>query len=214
MERFSPGQTVVLRGFGRVDVSVSRALAGIVIEDADSGLVVFTPGETRYKDRFRGSYDVGTPAAEPGYLDRAWGGRHTVRVYLPSEPFSVWWFFSSSFQFIGWYGDLHTPFVRTPIGIDARDHCLDVVASADGTWAWKDEAAFARRLETGVDSERHQAAVRAAGRAFVDRLTTRAAPFDRRWEDWRPPPDWTARELPSTWLDDYGTRPHFPPTNL
>lgn len=214
MERFRPGQTVVVRGFGRADVSVGRALAGIAIEDLESGLVVFTPGETRYKDRFRGSYEVGTPAREPGYLDRAWGGRHTVRVYLPGEPFSVWWFFSSGFEFLGWYGDLHTPFVRTPIGIDARDHCLDVVASPDRKWAWKDEADFARRLETGVDSERHQAEVRAAGRAFIERLGTGQPPFDRRWEDWRPPRDWAPRQLPGSWLDDFGTRGRFPPTSV
>lgn len=214
MECFSHGQTVVLRGFGRADVSVGRALAGIVIEDTHAGLVVFTHGDTRYKDRVRGDHGLGTPAVEPGYLDRSWGGRHTVRVLVPGEPFAVWWFFSSAFEFLGWYGDLQTPFVRTPIGADARDHCLDVVALPDGRWAWKDETDFARRLETGVDSARHQALVRAAGHEVIRRMQERQPPFDRRWEDWRPPAGWGPRELPATWLDDFGTRASLPPTDV
>ncbi|MCB0087144.1 MAG: DUF402 domain-containing protein, partial [Caldilineaceae bacterium] len=58
--------------------------------------------------------------------------------------------FDASGSFTGWYGNIEAPFVRTPLGIDTHDLALDVVATADGQWRWKDEDEFRRRLEVGI----------------------------------------------------------------
>ena len=81
-------------------------------------------------------------------------------------------------------------------GLDTRDFALDVVATPDGQWRWKDEKEFQRRLELGIDSPEHQAKVRAAGTDFIDRFERMSWPFNAGWERWRPPDDWQLRHLP------------------
>jgi predicted RNA-binding protein associated with RNAse of E/G family len=130
-----------------------------------------------------------------------------VRLHLPGEAFSVYAFYDETHTLIGWYGNLEAPFVRTKIGIDTQDHALDVVADPAGRWHWKDEVEFARRLELGLDTPDHQTSVRRAGEDFIARLCAGDAPFDQRWAEWRPPPNWEARSLPPSWKDALGA--HF-----
>src|SRR5690606_25032964 len=123
------------------------------------------------------------PSREREYADRTWH-TNTIRLYLPGRSFSVWLFFNQKGEFTSWYGNLEAPFIRTPLGIDTRDHGLDVVIHPDGRWVWKDEDEFARRLEVGIDSAAHQAAVRAAGEACVNCFQHHASPFNQGWEHW------------------------------
>jgi hypothetical protein len=211
MKRWSRGDTVVVRNIARSDGGVSAAMAAIAIADDDEALALFIPVGTAAKDNYvvptaDRVAAVGTlpPSRLRAYADRVWQ-LNTVRLYLPDTAFSVWLFFSSDGAFSGWYGNLEAPYQRTPIGVDAQDHALDVVADAKGRWMWKDEAEFARRLETGLDSEAHQAAVQAAGREFIGRLEKMAPPFNRGWQNWRAPAAWTPRALPEGWDADYGT---------
>jgi Protein of unknown function (DUF402) len=211
MRRWSRGDTVVVRNIARSDGGVSAAMAAIAIADDDEALALFVPAGTVAKDNYVVPATdrvaaVGTlpPSRHRAYADRVWQ-LNTVRLYLPDVVFSVWLFFGSDGAFSGWYGNLEAPYQRTPIGVDAQDHALDVVADAKGRWMWKDEAEFARRLETGLDSVDHQAAVRAAGRTFIDSLEKKLPPFNRGWQDWRAPAAWTPRALSDGWDVDYGT---------
>jgi predicted RNA-binding protein associated with RNAse of E/G family len=129
----------------------------------------------------------------------------TIRLYLPDTAFSVWLFFGKDGAFASWYGNLEAPYQRTPIGVDAQDHALDVVADAKGRWRWKDEAEFARRLALGLDTAEHQERVWAAGRDFIARFEANASPFNRGWQDWHAPAEWMPRPLPDGWDADYGT---------
>ena len=108
-------------------------------------------------------------------------------------------------MFTSWYGNFEAPFIRTPIGIDTRDFALDVVATPDGTWQWKDEAEFQRRFEVGLDSAEHQARVRAAGENFIERLERREWPFDGEWQTWQRPDGWRLPRLPAAWRTDFGS---------
>jgi len=129
----------------------------------------------------------------------------SMRLYLPGRGYSVGLIFDENGGFMSWYGNLEAPFVRTALGIDTRDFALDVVATPDGRWRWKDEEEFARRLEVGIDSAAHQARVRAAGRDFIARFERSAWPFNAGWETWRPPAHWQSRSLPEKWAVDLGT---------
>ena len=95
--------------------------------------------------------------------------------------------------------------METPIGIDTRDHALDVAARPDGRWWWKDEEEFEERLKLGFDSAAHQAAVRAAGNEVIRRLESDEYPFASDWPDWRPERELPPPTLPATWEDDFGT---------
>ncbi|MBS0469780.1 MAG: DUF402 domain-containing protein [Proteobacteria bacterium] len=211
MRRSAAGETVVVRNIARSDGSVSMAVPTIAIRDDDEILALYIPVETVALDNY--AVPDGERAAAVGTLPSSRGRRHVgrrwqtsiLRLHLPGEAFSVWLFPDGQGGVASWYGNLEAPFVRTPIGIDIRDHALDVVADGKGCWRWKDEDEFARRLETGIDTVEHQAAVRAAGQSFIARLETRHAPFDMSWEDWQAPAQWLPRDLPANWQDDFGT---------
>ena len=186
------------------------AIPVIVISDDDL-LATFVPVGTVFKDNWVVSEDERVtavsnikPSAQRQYQECIWH-TNTIRLYLPGKAFSVWLFFTETWQPSAWYGNLEAPFVRTPLGIDTRDHGLDVVASPDGKWKWKDEAEFARRLELGIDSLVHQTAVRAAGEAFIQRFQRNDFPFNQGWNKWCPPADWQPRQLPSNWQVEFGT---------
>jgi hypothetical protein len=208
VKRWARGETVVVRNIARSDGSVTAALATIAIAD-DAALALYVPVGTIAKDNYvvpdrAAAVGIVPPSRQRPFVERVWQ-QATIRIYLPETAFSVWLFFGADGGFTSWYGNLEAPYRRTPIGIDAQDHALDVVADAKGRWAWKDEAEFARRLETGLDSAAHQAAVREAGRAFIARLERAEAPFNQGWQDWRAPQDWLPRPLPSGWDADFGS---------
>ncbi len=186
------------------------AIPAIVIRDEDL-LATYVPAGTRFMDNWvvpegERVTAVATikPSSQRQHKERIWH-TNTVRLYLPGKAFSIWLFFAENGQFSAWYGNLEAPFVRTPLGIDTRDYGLDVVASPDSTWRWKDEAEFAQRLELGIDSVAHQTAVRAAGEEFIYRFQHKTAPFDQGWENWLPPDAWQPCPLPANWNADFGT---------
>ncbi len=211
MNRWSTGATVVVRYIARSDGTVAMAMPTIAIRDDAEVLALYVPPGTTAKDNYVvpdaqrvAAVDTMQPSRQRQHVDRTWATA-AIRLYLPGQAFSVWLFFNEQGDFTTWYGNLEAPFVRTRLGIDTRDHALDVVAYPDGRWQWKDEAEFARRLDRGIDSVEHQLAVRAAGQAFITRFQQRAAPFDQGWEQWRPPAAWQARTLPIDWNADFGT---------
>jgi hypothetical protein len=212
---WSQGDTIVVRVIARSDGSVASATPAIVIRDDETVLAVFVPPGTVSKDNYvvpdgeraSAARNIG-PSRERQHQDRTWQVP-TVRLYTPGEAFSVWLFFNPAGDFVSWYGNLESPFLRTELGIDTRDHALDVVADVDGHWSWKDEAEFAARLAAGIDTPEHQLNVRAAGQAFITRLVKRNFPFDTGWERWRAPPDWLPRPLPADWNADFGSDAHL-----
>lgn len=123
----------------------------------------------------------------------------------PAAAHSVWWFWDQDGRFTSWYVNLEQPPVRwrdgALAGVDTVDYDLDVVASADGSWRWKDEHEFEERQaypdHYWVDDP---AAVRAEGERVVKLIEARRFPFDGTWCDFRPDPAWTVpSDLPAGW---------------
>jgi uncharacterized protein len=207
---FEGGDSIVIRTIASSDGTVVTATPGIAIEDGARLLAVYIPAGTLGKSNWVVPPEQRVAAVDS--LPRSGLRPHhdvkvseQVRLYLPGEWFSVGLSFHAPGVLGSWYGNLEAPFVRTPIGIDTRDFALDVIAFPDGTWRWKDEAEFARRLEVGLNSRAHQARVRAAGEEFVRRFAGRSWPFDAGWERWRPPAGWVSRALPPGWAADHGS---------
>jgi protein associated with RNAse G/E len=210
MKYWLKGDTIVIRNIAKSDGSVSMAIPAIAICDDDI-LALYVPPGTTYKDNYViapqdrvSAVTTSLPSNERPYVDRVWS-RPTIRLYLPDAAFSVWAFFNEQAQFVSWYGNLEAPYLRTSIGIDTRDHALDVVADAEGHWQWKDEAEFERRLTAGIDTPEHQASVRAAGLEFIKRIKHCQFPFNQDWQYWQAPEHWTPRPLPVNWKEDFGT---------
>ena len=97
--------------------------------------------------------------------------------------------------------NLEAPFIRTEVGVDTRDHTLDIVASPSLEWRWKDEDELDARVEHGIDTPEFAAAVRADGKQAVELIERAASPFSEPWPDWRPDPAWSPPELPQGWAD-------------
>ena len=101
--------------------------------------------------------------------------------------------------FVGWYGNLQAPLVRTPIGFDSTDHVLDVQIAPDRTWNWKDEDEFAIVQHRGLITPAEAVEIRAEGARVITALEQGSWPFTSGWEHWQPDPAWPIPALPDRW---------------
>jgi hypothetical protein len=118
----------------------------------------------------------------------------------PEIPYSVLFLREPDGNPRGWYVNLQTPMVRTPVGFDTVDHALDVLISTDrSSWTWKDEDELAEAVELGLFTPDDAAWFRYWGERGVEHLLLRLPPFDQDWESWLPDPSWPNAELPPGW---------------
>jgi hypothetical protein len=178
-----------------------------VVEDADDGLVVWLAPETpmirtRLADGRRFSQAplherYTTPVAR---RDSVWGGAGIIMIFPPAVPYSVWLFWDTRGNFLGWYGNLEDPHVRWERGVDSSDLHLDVCVSPNRVCEWLDEDEFA--VAVGLPdywTEHHVPAIRAAGERLMEMARDAEPPFDGRYVDFEPDPAWPVPELPDDW---------------
>ncbi len=101
--------------------------------------------------------------------------------------------------FIGWYVNLQEPLRRTRLGFETLDQELDLVVEPDGSWRWKDEDHLREAEALGLFSPALCRSIRAEAERVIAKIEARAAPFDGRWREWRPPAEWTMPALPPGW---------------
>jgi Protein of unknown function (DUF402) len=124
-----------------------------------------------------------------------WRGQGILKVAPTGAPWSVWLFWSESWEFRGWYVNLEDPHERIDHAVITQDHILDIVVEPDRTTQRKDED----ELDSAVASGRYSPAAAerfrgnaAAAEAVVGRW---GSPFCDLWEDWRPDPGWPTPQL-------------------
>jgi hypothetical protein len=209
--RFEPGWPVVRRYF-QLRESISVVKYGRVVSDDDRGLLLWVPagGPLRWLKAADGRHLRELAFSEwittPKRLwTGVWRGPGILVLLPPETAYSVWWFWHPDGTFANWYINLEEPSVRWRdgqlAGVDTVDHDLDVVASPDGSWQWKDEHELVERQQFPdhywVDDP---AAVRAEGERAVKLFEARRFPFDGTWCDFRPDPTWTVpADLPPGW---------------
>lgn len=209
--RLEPGR-VALRRYFQQGESISVVKFARVVSDDDRGLLLWVAdgGPLRWLKAADGrhlrqmSFNewISTPKRLwPG----AWRGPGILILLPPEAAHSVWWLWGADGGFTGWYINLEQPSVRWRdgelAGVDTVDHDLDILASPDGSWQWKDEEEF---LERQAFPEHYwvddPAAVRAEGERAAKLLQARRFPFDGTWCDFRPDPAWTVPpDLPAGW---------------
>ena len=131
-------------------------------------------------------------------VDSVWDRWNQLMLMVPGQWRATWVWWTPDWEFLGWYVNLEEPFRRTPLGFDARDLWLDVVADAERRWRWKDEDELERVIEHGLLSEAVAARARAEGEAAIADIERGAWPFTDNMRDWRPDPTWPTPTLKDT----------------
>ncbi|GAA2623131.1 DUF402 domain-containing protein [Paractinoplanes durhamensis] len=207
---FAPGRLILHRDTHRGRIAFVHPSR--VISDDERGLLVWLArGSTIAVERStdgRGPRDM--PFAEwatQQYELRpaTWQGPGVLRFFPVGADHSVWFFRTDEGDFKNYYVNLEESAVRWDdgdvAGIDVIDQDLDIVATPDLTWAWKDEDEFAERLALPDDYwVPDEAAVWAEGRQVIKLIEAAEFPFDGTWTDFQPDPSWpTPADLPAGW---------------
>jgi Protein of unknown function (DUF402) len=210
---FDRGTPVVLRSVrdhGHPHgVAVGFAVAGTVVLDTDDVVAVCTrPGSGLRTRAGRGSGPSGRivlPATWDGrHNNLVWEGQTVVRVHRRGDRWSVWRWHDGARWTDDWYGNLESPWRRSPIGFDTQDWALDVVGTGhpvEGPWAvrYKDDDELTWRVDRGALSAAHAAHIRKFGAKLMQRAQEALWPFNADWDAWLPDPDWTAVPMPEGW---------------
>jgi hypothetical protein len=198
MERFHPGDPIVLRELWRGRVFEARPM--VVVQDDPEQTALFLPPGVR----------CGVPIGEDGSAlrlpDRPWrleirprGAQPVLSFAWPDTPYAVLLWVAEDQRRV-WYVNLEEPIVRTPLGFDTVDHALDVVIELDRSyWRWKDEDELAHAVRAGLFSVEEADEFRRWGERAVERVLARKPPFDFDWTRWTPDPRWPEPQLPAGW---------------
>jgi uncharacterized protein len=220
MPMWEPGTPIVVQELWREQLLAARPMT--VVRDDARLLALYTHPGARYRSaalgtaRYKASLAArieGMLAALPAHTERVGSDRHLLMLVPPRRGYSVWLFWSASWEHAGWYVNLELPLRRTARGVQVRDCTLDLVVRPDRSWSWKDRDEFAALRERGFFAPGVAERVERAAQRAVRAIDQWQAPFCDGWERWRPDPAWPVPELPQDWhvLERARrTRPHAP----
>jgi hypothetical protein len=212
--RFEPGRLVVHRHFQGDRLGLVKLCR--VVSDDERGLLLWLARGSAMLDR-RAVDGRGLRAmpfhewlrTETRLFPTNWQGEGILKLLRPGQAHSVWWFFTPTGAFNGWYVNLEDPAVRwqdgegdaAVLGVDYIDQDLDVVVSPDRSWRWKDVEEFTERLAHPNDYwVPDGSAVWDEGKRMIALAEAGAFPFDGSWCDFRPDPSWPVpTEFPAGW---------------
>jgi hypothetical protein len=191
VRRFETGERIELRETWSGQTWEVRE--GIIIEDSAAVIAAFTPAGSRAQTAVgEDGVRLRLPTASWSLHDvRMPAGVNHVGVHRPGCEHSVLAVLDDSWRLLYWYINLESDLARNERGFEYVDHFLDVVVAPDlASWKWKDEDELAEAVERGLVTEAEAGSVRAEGERAVEWLLARRPPYDRPWEDWRPPASW------------------------
>ena len=113
-------------------------------------------------------------------------------ILRPDDWHSTWVSWRADGSHYGWYINLQAPMHRNPIGFEAMDMMLDVVAEPDLTWRWKDREEFDEVAARGIFDSNTVDRVMTDALAVIDDVEHRRAPFNEPWPSWKPNSSWAA----------------------
>jgi predicted RNA-binding protein associated with RNAse of E/G family len=203
---FQIGQTILRRDIHFDDRITSVATARVVADDA-SGVLTWTAvgSEVMRRTTLAGEsvrkMTVAEVTAVPTMLvPMRWTDTNVLMLTPSGASHSIWWFFDTDGDFLGWYVNLETRSQRWSGGLDMRDLALDIWVEPDRSWQWKDEDEFAERTgHADYWTAAEAAAVRAEGERVIARIEAGASPFGGSLTDFKPNPTWEPTILPPTW---------------
>lgn len=137
-----------------------------------------------------------------GLADFTWRTNDALVLWKPGwmHATSLFWRTGTN-DFVGYYGNIQAPLVRTDRGFDSADYLLDVVIDPDLKTHWKDEDEWVEAREYGLLDIDLLDQVRAEGERIMAMAAARDWPFDGSLIHWRPDPAWGVPQLPADWAD-------------
>jgi len=203
--RWQPGTVIVQEEYWRHQLVTVRPVT--VVEDSERVLALFSHFGGPYRSgAMRGRQRIPLEERVRVYLSdqqpelrdevSRW---NALTLTPPSAGHSVWLFWDGDWRLTNWHVNLQAPLIRTPRGVIVRDYLLDLVLIPGLHWAWKDEDEFKALCERGVFSRSEEAAIRAEGERAIQAIERREWPFDARWLDWRPGPEWPVPDIREHW---------------
>ena len=197
--RWEPGDCITGRNIwgGRV----FTAWPFLVVEDRGDLLAAVMPAGARWmRPTDLDGNDIRLPHGPWRLREDVWRGHGLVRVFIGGAAHSVLVFLGDG-DVRRWYVNLEAPFRRTAIGLDTRDHHLDIVLTPDlRTATWKDEDELDDAVAFGSMTADEAATVRAEAARALHWIRRGDHPaIDGRWRTWRPPPHWRAPSLAPGW---------------
>lgn len=191
MKRFSPGERIEVREvWGGRAWEIRRP---IIVEDTSGLLAVYNaPGSPVRVAAGPDGKRLRLPPPEWSMADAAIpSDRRILGLHPPGSDHSVRVVWDHSWRLLYWYINPEQDRQRNPRGFDFEEHVLDLVVEPDmKSWRWKDEDELAEAVKRGLFTPEQAATFREEGKRALEWLLARRPPYDRPWEDWRPPPDW------------------------
>jgi protein associated with RNAse G/E len=204
---WSRGQVVVHQEVWAGRLWAARPL--VVVEDTEERVLLWIPQGTRRKVPITPPHrvdpaDVHTRTIE-SLQHRDWLlGDHiwdvsSLWILTPDRWHSTWVSWRSDGSHLGWYVNLQRPMRRNPVGFEAMDLMLDVVAEPNLSWRWKDREEFEEITRRGIFDRQLADRVMSEALSVIDDLERRHPPFDGDWPSWRPDPSWGLPILTDGW---------------
>ncbi|MEU7841706.1 DUF402 domain-containing protein [Micromonospora sp. NPDC049114] len=205
--RWTPGEQVLVQEVWRDRVWSARPMTA-VRDDGDL-LVLWMPAGTEWRapdspPERPAPADRGERIAEClvrsdwVHIDRVWR-MNTLWLMPHGLHHVVWVCWDREGAHLGWYVNFQRPYVRAGATVQYMDYALDLRVAPDGTATWKDEGDLAQLTSRGLVPPESVRSMRAEGVALSRAALRRDPPFDVRWTDWRPDPNWPVPHLDPRW---------------
>lgn len=169
----------------------------MVVRDSNDLVALYmSPGIEWLRPRTLGDQMLRVPT-QPWMLGKARWQNHVLRLSPAGETYSVLLIWDEGWVLRSWYINMEEPLRRSEAGFDYMDWALDIVVTPDMRESTlKDEDELREFVDDGLMRAQQAEEIRATAQQALDRLLARQAPFDERWEDWRPNPGWRMPTLP------------------
>lgn len=190
-------------GLQPAEVATATSATGVwleapvfVVDDGPEQLVTYMPPGAPF--RFpEGSWPT-TDGRHPWHGRAGWQGNGCLMVQSPGEHYAVWHFWDGpDREFMCWYLNLQTAFVRTAHGYQTQDLELDLIVFADGAHIVKDEEVLDDRVSEGRYTPELVTWIRQYGQMLIQRLEAEGPWWDRSWAEWEPDPAWQTPAFPA-----------------
>jgi hypothetical protein len=191
VKRFSPGERIEVREVW--DGRTWELRHPIVVEDTPDLIALYNaPGAPARVAADSNGDRLRLPPPSWSLADSSIpADRRILSLHPPGSDHSVHVVWDDTWRLLYWYINLEEDRRRTAEGFDFEEHVLDIVVEPDmASWRWKDEDELAEAVERGLFTPEQALDFRAEGERALEQLLARRPPYDRPWEDWRPPADW------------------------
>lgn len=198
---WTAGSPIVYREVWQGKIWTARPV--IVVQDRPDLIALYLPSGTHWKlpAGNREQYLHFLRTGEWTLADATWLSGDTLFLLCPGNAHAVHVMWEpSKREFVGWYINLQEPARRTAKDFDFMDQELDIFVKPDlSEWTWKDEAHLRRAHVDGRFSTDQVDEIRAEGERVIERVRSKASPFNEGWETWNPPTEWLIPDLPEGW---------------